>query len=185
MKTTIPLFMRKEMEQDTFYSTCALYGQHNHVCGGSITWEHALRYAGKSIQEPWAIVPLCERGHAVNNYQDAGTMIKELNQWVAFNRATDNDLAHYPKATPSFPFEKARLNKKYGVYDRKVPQTPLRVEIQQEQPKKIWYPLNIRDKEMVQKAAQHYRDNLEINYNDHQVVSELIRIGAESLISQQ
>lgn len=81
--------------------------------------EHALIYGGRQIQEKWAIISLCARGHEVDQYQDAGTMVKELNQWVALNRASEEELASYPKA--AFKFLKDRLNRKFGVY---IPSTP-------------------------------------------------------------
>lgn len=191
--------MRKEMKQDPFYSTCSLYGQHDHICEGAITWEHTLIYAGNKIQEIWAIIPLCERGHAVNSFQDAGTMKKDMNQWVAFNRGTDNDFAHFPKATPPYAVQKERLNKKYGEYIRKVPPTILKINDPElfvkvdggiwrgssQETKKLWYPLNGRDKILVQKTKVYYKETLEINYTDHQIISELIRIGAERLLPHE
>lgn len=67
-------------------------------CAGRITWEHALTYAGKQIDEVWAIIKLCERHHAVNGYQDMGAMNKEKNVWIALCRATDEELKKYSKA---------------------------------------------------------------------------------------
>lgn len=100
---------------DPRYKRCALCGLHGHVCAGRITWEHAMIYAGKQIQEKWAIVPLCERAHAVNSFQDAGTMKKELNVWLALNQATESDFERFPRAFPSYFEQKIRLNRKYGV----------------------------------------------------------------------
>lgn len=111
----IKLSNRKDMALDPFYKKCSLEGRQGHECGGKITWEHTLIYAGKKLQDPWAIIPLCERGHAVNNYQDAGTMKKELNVWVSLNRATDDELRAISKAV-DYIRERNRLNKIYGVY---------------------------------------------------------------------
>lgn len=107
--------MREEMAADPFYSICSLSGVKGHVCGGRITWEHALKFAGKKIQEKWATIPLCERGHAVNSYQDAGTMKKEMNVWVALNRATDVELRQISKVEDYFHTRDV-LNAKYGVW---------------------------------------------------------------------
>lgn len=109
--------LRAELEQDPEYTRCALkdisdiLGQ----CGGRVTREHALIYAGKKIQERWAIIPLCARHHAVDQYQDAGTMVKQRNIWVALNRATDSELAAISKVT-DYRWERERLNKEYGPY---------------------------------------------------------------------
>lgn len=108
--------VRKEIDADPLYRHCALEGLHGHTCGGRITMEHALIYAGKQIQEKWAIVPVCAAGQEVDQYQDAHTMNKELNKWVAFNQATDAELIAFPKAFPTYIEQKVRLNRKYGVW---------------------------------------------------------------------
>lgn len=112
----IPAKLRKELATDPEYSVCALKGIHS-SCDGRITWEHALTYSHKQIQERWAIVPLCEKHHAVGMYLDAGTLIKERNVWIALNRATDEELIAVSKAI-DYLFERERLNKKYGVYKK-------------------------------------------------------------------
>lgn len=121
--TVIKKKMRGEMSVDPSYKICSLSGTPGHECGGSVTWEHAIIYAGKKIQEKWAIIPLCERGHAVNRFQDAGTMNKELNEWVALNRATENDLRSISKAI-DYIDRREYLNQKYGIWvPKKIPQT--------------------------------------------------------------
>lgn len=82
-------------------------------CDGRITFEHTLIYAGKQIDEVWAIIHLCEYHHAVNTYQDGGDLNKEKNVWIALNRATDEELLKYSKAI-NYIRERKRLNKIYG-----------------------------------------------------------------------
>lgn len=101
------------MTTDPEYARCSLLGYHE--CGGRITWEHAIIYAGKQVQERWAIIPLCERGHAINTFQDSGTMDKDMNHWVALNRATDETLRSISKAI-NYQRERDRLNGIYGQY---------------------------------------------------------------------
>lgn len=101
------------MSSNPEYSRCSLQGYHE--CEGAITWEHALIFAGKKVQLKFAIIPLCEKGHAINTFQDAGTMIKEMNVWVALNRGTDDELRSISKAT-NYLRERDRLNAKYGEY---------------------------------------------------------------------
>jgi len=60
-------------------------------CGGRMTKEHALIYAGKQIQEEWAIIDLCWNHHLGKNLD------KRKNEWLALQKATDEDLAKYPK----------------------------------------------------------------------------------------
>lgn len=83
-------------------------------CAGRITWEHALIYAGKQIDEPWAIIKICARHHSVDQYQDCGLLDKEKNVWVSLNRATTEELQAYSKVI-NYGYEKKRLNKKYGI----------------------------------------------------------------------
>jgi len=86
-------------------------------CAGRITWEHALTYAGKQIDEVWAIIFLCERHHAVNGYQDLGALNKEKNVWIALCRATDEELKKYSKAINLIE-KREYLNTIYGNYPR-------------------------------------------------------------------
>lgn len=130
-RTCIPLKQRKEMAGKPFYTMCALAGHLGHECEGRITWEHAIIVAGKSYQAEWAIPPLCEKSHAVDNFQDAGTMIKEINEWIAYSRATDEDLLKIcgdsPGTDPRFAKSKYHFQRKkylinkYGVWTPKVP----------------------------------------------------------------
>lgn len=79
-----------------FYRTCARYSQQ---CEGRITFEHAVIYAGRQVQEEWAIIPLCAFHHAVDQFQDGGDLKKDLNLMIALMRATEEDFAKYPRNT--------------------------------------------------------------------------------------
>lgn len=83
-------------------------------CIGRITFEHTLIYAGKQIDEVWAIIKLCEYHHDVNTQQGNGDLQKEKNIWIALNRATDEELLKYSKVVNYLEMKK-RLNKIYGV----------------------------------------------------------------------
>lgn len=117
--TKIPEKVKREILADPLSKCCALSGYNEHRCEGRITWEHALIYAGKQVQERWAIVSLCERAHAVNRFQDAGTFKKELSVWVALNQGTEDDFKRFPRAFPPYHNVKARLNLKYGEWSQK------------------------------------------------------------------
>lgn len=52
----IPQKLRDELAADPYYKTCA---RKSGECSGRITWEHAVIYAGRQVNERWAIVPLC------------------------------------------------------------------------------------------------------------------------------
>lgn len=107
------------MSQDPFYRYCVRQGLFGHECAGRITWEHALKHGGRQIQAKWAIIPVCERGHAVNRFQDAGDMNKEVHVWVALNRATDEELEAISGAV-AYKDLRSRLCKKYGLYTQAV-----------------------------------------------------------------
>ena len=86
-------------------------------CGGRLTKEHTIIFKGKQLQEDWAIIDLCERHHAVLNYQDNGDLQKEKNVWIALNRASDEELEAISKVI-DFKRKRDYLNKKYGTYPR-------------------------------------------------------------------
>lgn len=109
----VPQKLRDQLANDPEYQRCALRGYH--FCGGRITWEHVIVFAGKQLQERWAIIPLCARGHGVDEWQDAGTLDKQRNLWVALNRATDEELRAVSKST-NYKWERNRLNEEYGEY---------------------------------------------------------------------
>src|SRR3990167_6442583 len=84
----IPCKLIKELENDVYYKLCARL---NRYCVGRITWEHVFIYAGKQINERWAILPLCWHHHL-----GAGLNKKE-NEKIAIKRATKRELAKYPR----------------------------------------------------------------------------------------
>ena len=110
------------MALNPFYQRCALEGKHGHVCRGRVTWEHALIFAGRKIQKPWSIIPLCAKAHEVDYFQDAHTMSKEMNVWVALNMATPEELKEVSKAI-DYVRERDRLNSIYGTYQK--PEAPV------------------------------------------------------------
>lgn len=101
------------MAQDPEYKRClraSVLGDHecqaDPATGRLIEWEHAIIYAGKQLQEKWAIIPICwhtHRGPGLN---------KRINEMLALNRATDEDLKKISKSTDYIHLRKY-LNKKY------------------------------------------------------------------------
>lgn len=130
-RTTIPKKLRKEMETDPEYKLCMLYGHHSHICGGNRkTKEHAVIVGGRTCQKRWAIISVCPRGQDVDEFQDSHSMVKELNEWVAYCRATDTDLldlcGDLPIADPRLSKAKLHFQRKafligkYGVWEQKI-----------------------------------------------------------------
>ena len=111
----IPPKLRANMQADPFYKKCARRVLlDDHVCEPNplnrqlIEWEHAITYKGKQLNEKWAIVPICYLAHR------GGLLVKEINVWIALNRATDEELQRISRAT-DYIRERERLNAKYGV----------------------------------------------------------------------
>lgn len=115
---SIPKALREEMATDPFYHRCArkdALGDHD--CVGDpirqrvVEWEHALTAKGKQLQKRYAIVPICwwaHRGPGMN---------KEINIWIALNRASDTELAELSSLGGRDYFRyRAYLNAIYGVY---------------------------------------------------------------------
>jgi len=103
----IPKKVKDDISSDPYYKSCA---REDSLCDGKLTWEHAIIYAGRQVQEKWAIIPLCEYHHSVNKYQDIGGLDKRENERIAYNRATDDELRKYSKAVDLIK-ERDRLNK--------------------------------------------------------------------------
>lgn len=70
---------------------------HDHVCDGRSTMEHVFTYAGRQINDKWAIIRLCELTHSVGKFALDGILDKNINQWIALGHATDADLKKYPR----------------------------------------------------------------------------------------
>ena len=111
----IPLKMRAEMEAMPVYKTCLRRTLlKDHICepnplnGQLIEWEHAIRFKGPKLNEIWAIIPICYLVHR------GGKLNKEINVWIALNRATTEELKAISKAE-DYLATRDRLNAKYGV----------------------------------------------------------------------
>ena len=78
----------------------------DHVCQGRSTMEHAWIYAGRQINDAWAIIRLCEWSHLGKGLD------KEINHWISLQHATSADFAKYPRK--DWEQLKQYLNAKYG-----------------------------------------------------------------------
>lgn len=87
---------------DPFYRTC--FRKHEGDCMGRIQMDHVFKYAGKQIDEAWAILPTCYAHHILR-------LDRPYSEYIALGRATDDDLAKYPKK--DWQTLKAYLNTKY------------------------------------------------------------------------
>ena len=86
----IPAKLRKELDQDPTMHQC---GISNLLCEGRVEWHHVFIYAGRQINEFWAIVPAC----AAHHKRAEDPEVKRLFQIHSLRRATRMDLLKYPK----------------------------------------------------------------------------------------
>lgn len=178
---SIPLALRKKLEEDPFYSVCAKASYPDHTCKGKITWEHALYFGGKQVQERYAIIPLCEYGHSVNSHQDGGDLDKKFNEWVALHRATDNELTALSKAENKF-HRRNYLDVTYGsqyneqdaivayITGRNEPKQP-----QNQEKKKFWYPVSDELKLIIQKHIDSHKRIQDVHYTPFEMIEQMIR----------
>lgn len=107
----VPKRIRKHWSSNTEKSVCLRADEGN--CAGRLTKEHAIIYAGKQLQEEWAILDICEYHHGVNKFMDTGHLDKQKHVWIALNRATDDELRRISKAVDYIAL-RSRLNLIYG-----------------------------------------------------------------------
>ena len=110
---SIPKKLLNEILSDPFYQKCIRY-KDGGDCDGRITFEHSLIYQGQQVQEKFAIVPLCEHHHSIGKHMEDGDLQKDYGQWVALNRATEQDFQKYYKS--DWRQRLKLLNQKYGKY---------------------------------------------------------------------
>lgn len=101
----IPKQLKEEMANDKYYEKCCL--SHLGGCIGRIEWHHSIIYAGKQLNEKFAILPACKYHHTnVSTFNDNFLHI-------ALQRATDDELRAISKAIPYLKL-KETLNIIYG-----------------------------------------------------------------------
>ena len=77
-------------------------------------WEHAFDYAGRQINEWWALIGVCWFHHR------GPGMDKRFNQYACLNRVGDEDMARIQRKYPNVRWDalKKSLQKQYGGEDR-------------------------------------------------------------------
>lgn len=85
----IPIKIRNAIAESKKNVRCAICGDKNNV-----EWHHVWIYAGRQINEHWAIVGACKNHHDRVNVE---IEIKEQFERISLLQATDEDLAKYPK----------------------------------------------------------------------------------------
>lgn len=105
---SIPKKMRSEMSENKYMKICMRnYVFNDHECEGRITWEHAFTYAGRQINEKWAIISICREYHLNRDKLD-----KRMSEFIAVFRASEEELQKYPRK--DWDKIKERLKNKFG-----------------------------------------------------------------------
>ncbi len=178
----IPPKLKADFLADPAYKTCMLYGHHGHTCEGRITFEHTLIFAGKQLQTKYAIIALCAKGHEVDNFQDAGTMVKDMNVWIALNRANDYDLMLISKAI-DYKRMRDNLNTKYGPWEQRFPTPfvgPLADLVRKDVP---FFTIHVNSYQLklIQEAVDWHKANDGARFNTTSMLTEMIRQYKSSL----
>lgn len=83
----IPQHILASIVSDGWYQKCCL-------CGSSpVQFHHHMIYAGRAVQEKFAILPLCPNCHRIEKRKD----INDKLTLIMLNRATDEELRRYSK----------------------------------------------------------------------------------------
>jgi hypothetical protein len=173
MVSGIPATIKKQIDSLPFYKVCAKAHLKDHTCSGKITLEHAVEFAGKRLNELWAIIPLCEYGHSVNTHLDGGDLNKEINLWIALSRASGGDLIAVSKAV-NYTRELDRLTKKYGVYNEAeavaaymalYPSIPGNTPVV----KKNWYLVEPEVKKLIDESRDFFR-GFGLEYSQKEII---------------
>lgn len=90
----IPIKMRAELQLESRVKRCALIGLEFGLCEGKIEWDHVFIYAGRQINEKWALVGVCSKHHYEKN---GNQLLKEAIARNSLRLATNEDLEKYPR----------------------------------------------------------------------------------------
>ena len=105
----IPPKLKADLAADPWYTRCCITGIPS--VKAKIEWHHAFIFAGRQVNEKWAIVPLTAEVHK----KVSNPIIKEKLRWIILNRAGHEALIKYSRSM-NLVKEVMRLNAKYGVW---------------------------------------------------------------------
>ena len=114
----MPLKLKNKIFNNKANFICRLRDMH---CKGKIEQHHNFYYAGKQIQEEWAIISLCEHHHSLVKTPE----IRKKLAWIGLNRLfnlNNNELKEqekkYSKVFLDWKRQVIFLNKIYGRYKK-------------------------------------------------------------------
>lgn len=93
----IPPKLKGNLEEQPRMKACALaayQGEYGICSRGKVDWHHVWTYAGRQINEAWAIVGACQRHHKeVNGRRE----VKEAFERISLRLAQQDDFDRYPR----------------------------------------------------------------------------------------
>lgn len=92
MRQKIPLETREYLAKQPRMHMCSLK---NEECNGRIEWHHALIFAGRAVQAPWAIIGVCTYHHSVADRKDLRKKIVSM-----MRKLGDAELEPFEKLGP-------------------------------------------------------------------------------------
>ena len=81
------------MAEDPFYLKCCATGERG-TRGDPVEWHHNLIFAGRQVQEAFAILPIKRSLHAQAHLPE----VKDQLDWIMLSRASQEQLDRYSKA---------------------------------------------------------------------------------------
>lgn len=87
----IPEKLKQEILADDFYKKCCIADE---TCKGRIEFHHNLIFAGKQVNEKWAILPVCHSHHEIEKHKEIGHRLDK----IMFKMVSDEELKPYCKA---------------------------------------------------------------------------------------
>lgn len=89
MQKKIPPEIREKLSQDPFMTRCCIADE---TCQGRIEWNHHFQFAGRRMNDPWGILPMCTSHHRRE------AQFRDRLDIIMVSRATEEELAPYCKA---------------------------------------------------------------------------------------
>jgi len=71
----IPLNIRKQISEDNFYRTCCVADE---ICFGKIEIHHNMIYAGKQVDDLFALLPVCLYHHEREKCREIGDKLDKV-----------------------------------------------------------------------------------------------------------
>lgn len=90
----IPIKMREELAEEKRMKYCVAIGLGFGFCLPRIEWDHVWIYAGRQINEKWAIVGVCSKHHRA---KEGNPLLKNCIMRASLKLATPADLEKYPR----------------------------------------------------------------------------------------